>query len=304
PIELINNAIERIPDNYEKGSSILTAFFREINKLNNEYISISEAVISIFKSNYALEYDSDKIKILKGRKNQNINVLDDYDFKVIGGLYYNFKLDIVKDKVSFIDPEYFISYNYEYSKIININDRPAYEILFDQKENIQDLLYQGKLYIDVETYAIVGTEFQFSPKAIDNASSLLIKKKPPSAKIEPFYSYYKTDYIFKNGKWYLNNVKSEVHLHVLNRKTNNYSQFSTTSEFIITDRYTKDIKKFKRKDISKSTDVFVDQISKEYDEEFWGKYNIIQPDKSLIEAYKELNKNKYFFIVNKELSDE
>ena len=74
------------------------------------------------------------------------------------------------------------------------------------------------------------------------------------------------------------------------------------SEFIITDRTTEDVKKFKRKEISKSTDIFVDQISDEYDEKFWGKYNIIQPDKSLIEAYKELNKNKYLFIVNKEIS--
>lgn len=300
PLEIIKKAINNISVNYENSPCVLTAFFRETNRLDDKYLSISEAVLSIYKTNYAINYERDKVKIVKGRKSQNFEPLEDYDFKVVGGLYNNLKLDIVKDKASFIDEEFFEKYNYEYDKIISVNNRPAYLILFDQKDSENGLLYQGELYIDVETYAFAGTEFRISPKAIKNAGAFLIKKKPLSAKIAPVYSHYKTDYIYNNGKWQLSSVKSEIRLRVLNKKGTKYSQFSTLSEFIITDKHVKELWKFKRQDLSKSTEAFVDQIPNEYSSEFWGKYNIIQPDKSLIEAYNELNKNHYIYIINPE----
>ncbi len=287
PKEIIKKAVENISENYDNKSCNLIGFFRETNRLNNEYISISEAVVSIYKSNYAIEYDNDKIKILKGRKNQNLSALDEYDFKVIGGLYNNLKLDIVKNKVSFINSEYMNLYDYYLEKIITYRNRNTFVISFDQKENVDELLYKGKLYIDEKTYAIVSAEFQISPKAIQKASSVFVVKKPFSARIKPVFSLYKTDYFYQNGKWQLNNAKSEVHFDILNKRTKNYSNFSTSSEFIITDKILIDVKKFRPKETSKPTDVFVEQING-YDEEFWGKYNIIQPDQSLIDAYEQL----------------
>ncbi|MBN2520101.1 MAG: carboxypeptidase-like regulatory domain-containing protein [Bacteroidales bacterium] len=295
-VEIIQMSIKNINHNYDNKPSNLLAFFRETNRLNNQYISISEAVVGIYKSNYAIDYNSDQIKIIKGRKNQNFEPLDEYDFKVVGGLYNNLKLDIVKDKASFIDPESMSKYQYEYEKMVTYKGRNTYVISFDQKDGIDELLYKGLLYIDELSYAIVSAEFQISPKAIKNAASVFIVKKPSSASIKPVFSHYRTDYYYQNGKWHLNNVKSEMQLDILNKKTDTYSTFSTLSEFIITDRITKDVKKFKFKESSKPSDVFVEQIGN-YDEGFWGKYNIIKPDKSLIDAYEEL-KTTTLHIVN------
>lgn len=295
-IHLVNKAIEKIPDNYSKNAGVLTTFFRETNKLNNNYINISEAILLIYKTSYGIEYNTSQVKIIKARKDLNKNAMAEYDFKVAGGLNSILKLDIVQDRAAFLNNEFINQYNFEFERIVNLNERPTYLINFNQNDNSTGLFYQGVLYIDIETLAITGAEFQISEESLKSAEAYLIRKKPNTAKIFPVYSFYKTEYVYTSGIWHLNNAISKVTFNVLNKKTNNYSEFTTTSEFIITNRESKNIRKFKRKEITSASDIFIEQIPDEFDEGFWGKYNIIQPDKSLKEAYKELKKGNILYL--------
>ncbi len=96
PIYILTKAIEAISHNYDRKPAVFTAFFRESTRQDNTDISLSEAVINIFKESYT-SLREDQIKIFKGRKGSNTEEKEFVDFVVQGGLYNTLQLDIVKN---------------------------------------------------------------------------------------------------------------------------------------------------------------------------------------------------------------
>ena len=68
PHVLLAEAMSRIPDNYSKQSELMTCFYRETAKKRNKFISVSEAVVDLYKSSYENGPYSDRVSIVKGRK--------------------------------------------------------------------------------------------------------------------------------------------------------------------------------------------------------------------------------------------
>ncbi len=61
PIYILTKSIEAIPYNYDRKPAVFTAFFRESTRQDNTDISLSEAVINIFKESYtSMQGRSDK----------------------------------------------------------------------------------------------------------------------------------------------------------------------------------------------------------------------------------------------------
>ena len=293
-MELIEEAIHRIPRNYDNNPSVLTAFFRESSRQNDQYIALSEAILGVYKESYASSRN-DQIKILKGRKGSNVSSQEYINYIVQGGLYNNFKLDVVKYGVSFFDKDNFSFYDYKLEKISRYRGVPVYVIKFDQKD-LHFPLYKGRIYIDKESYAIVKVEFSLSPKGIGYAQNMYVVKSPVNLKTKPLYANYYVNYRKMNDRWNLDYARSEVSLYIKgnhNSKKGNKisSTFTSISEFVITDKDTVDVHRFKSDEISRSNDVLVKQIS-ETDENFWGKENIILPDEPLLETIVKLNRNK------------
>lgn len=50
---IVEEAIRKIPVNYSSGPNMLTAFYRETVQKRRRYISVSEAVIDVYKTSYA-----------------------------------------------------------------------------------------------------------------------------------------------------------------------------------------------------------------------------------------------------------
>ncbi len=302
PTFIIEKALLNVSENYSCNPEMLTAFFRETNTLNKSYLSISEAVISIYKSAYQNDFMNDKVQILKARKNQNFAPLKNYNIKVAGGLYYNLKLDIAKARPTYIDPEYFHFYDYQFDTSTNYFGRRAYVINFDQKDWVQDAMFKGKLFIDIETKAFAGAEYQVSPKGLAFASKYLIQKKPLSYRIEPVITRYLVNYRYHQGKWILNHGRSKVVLNIKDRKKEKESLFATTSEFLITSRIDTNVRQYRFSRTVGAHDVFVEQID-DYDESFWGTYNIIEPGKDLKNAYRQLNVNETILLIDKHIQE-
>jgi hypothetical protein len=294
PLELIEKAIRCIPENYDKNPSILTAFFRESSRQDDQYIALSEAVLRVYKESY-VSSRNDQIKILKGRKGTNVESLEYINYIVQGGLYNNFKLDIIKNGVSFLDKDNYVFYDYKLEKISKYRGFPVYVIRFDQKD-YRFPLYKGRIYIDKESLAIVKAEFSLSPKGISFAHDMYVVKSPFNLKIKPLYAKYFVNYRKINDIWNLDYVRSEVSMSIKRnrsrkRRRKMSSTFTSISEFVITNKDTVDVSRFKKNEISKSNDVLVKQIS-ETDENFWGKENIILPDEPLLETIVKLNRDK------------
>lgn len=297
PGDIIKKAVSEISSNYSTRPMLCNAFFREYSLENNQYIALSEAVVDIYKSPYH-KYYQDFAKIIKARKSEDVKRMKQVEYKMQGGIYYNMKLDVVSELATFLDENYFDVYEYKLSNIVNQNGRYFYEISFDQKEGVSEAYYSGKIYIDVKTYAISKVEFQVSERGIENATEFLVRKTPRQFDAVPLFAKYQVNYINRKNKWYLSNTRSEVGFKVNKRKGEYESAFNTTSEFLITRYNSGNARRFKRKEMVKSTDILVDEI-KHYNEGFWGAYNIIKPRLSITEAYQQLSgKNSHIITFN------
>jgi hypothetical protein len=297
PIYILTKTIEAIPGNYDRKPAVFTAFFRESTRQDNTDISLSEAVINIFKESYTSMRD-DQIKIFKGRKNSNSREKEFVDFVVQGGLYNTLQLDIVKNLPTFLDADYFALYEYQIERIITHFDRPTYVISFDQREGVKYPCYKGRVYIDVESLAIVGASFQLSEKGMSYATGIYVKKTPKRLGVKPLSAKYDVFYRFYHGKWNLSNVRSDIMIRVRRKKNKQQdrfnSDFESTSEFVITNKDTANIARFRFAEISKPRDVLVEQIG-ETDQEFWGSENVIKPDEPIEKTILRLGRKSNIF---------
>lgn len=297
PIYILTKAIERIPLNYDRKPALFTGFFRESTQQDNKNISLSEAVINIFKEPYT-SLRNDQIRIFKGRKGSNTDEKEFIEFIVQGGLYNTLKLDIVKNLPTFLDAEYFPLYEYRLERIVTHFERPAYAIAFDQREGVKYPCYRGKVYVDVSTLAIVGATFEMSDRGMNFATGIYVKKSPRRVGVKPINAYYQVNYRPFHGKWNLSNARSEVIIRVKRRKDKQQdkfnSLFSSVSEFVITGKDTVNIARFKTEEVARPKDVLEYQIG-ETDIEFWGNENIIIPEEPIEKTLIRLGRHNNFF---------
>ena len=290
PMQLLRGMIANKEDNYPNKPEMLTAFFREVAQQDDKYISLSEALVDIYKTSYSNE-DNDLIRLRKGRRGSNTEAAEVVNFIVEGGLYNNLQLDIIKYTVNFLDPEYFRNYEYNYVRQINYNSRQTYIISFLFKRNLDIIGFTGKLYIDVASLALVRAEFAFDEESLRYAQSLLVRKVPKSYRIRPKYGKYEVEYRMYGGKWNLSHARSEVALKLRKKKdrkeTGFSSQFLASSEFVVTGKTVGDIQKIAYRDASKPRDVLYEQVANT-DAAFWGNETVILPEEPLSETIKKL----------------
>ncbi|MFO7655603.1 MAG: carboxypeptidase-like regulatory domain-containing protein [Bacteroidales bacterium] len=290
PLELILGALKNIKNNYPDNPEQQVGFYRETIKQNRNYIEVAEAVLDVYKSSYSDAFDFDRVKIYKGRKNQDVKKMDTILFKFQGGPKTSFLLDIVKTPGNLLSSDILEYYDFKLTGIVKINNKENYVIEFDQKENIDFPLYQGKIYLDVKSLAITSADFRFSEKGIELAGSELVRKKPVSMKLDVENANYLVNYREINGKWYLNHVRSELVFKCKWDKKLFSSTYVTMFEMAVTDRDMANVNKFKFKEAARMSDVFADQVNYFADENFWGEYNYIKPDESIEAAIERLNK--------------
>ena len=232
----------------------------------------------------------DRVKIFKGRKSQDVKKMDTILFKLQGGPQTMFMLDIVKNPGELFESEIMDYYIYQMGGIININDRQAFVITFEQMEHVDIPLYAGKVYIGVDDYAFIGVEFQILEENLKNANQYLIRKKPIGMRIDVNNANYLVNYRLIDGTWHLNYVRTELMFTVRWKKKLFRSRFTTMTEMAVTDIDTRNITKYKYRETTKRGDIFADQVSNFEDPDFWGEYNIIQPEESIQSAIQRIER--------------
>jgi len=120
---------------------------------------------------------------------------------------------------------------------------------------------------------------------------MFVKKKPKKVNAYPLEAAYRVDYRVKDGKWYYgySNIHLIFKVKWRGRLFNN--TYTLKSEMLITDwkqNITGETPKLKES--LKSSVIISDQASGFSDPEFWGEYNIIEPDKSIETAIKKISK--------------
>ncbi len=294
PFSIVEKAIDNIPKNYESVPNLMTAFYRETIRKNRTYVSIGEAVVEIFKAPYDNDIRFDGARIYKGRKGTDVEKMDTVLFKLQGGPVSVLELDLAKNTESVLTRESMQNYNYTLSGVIEIDNKPNYVIDFLQKPSVEMPLFMGSLFIEMDSYAISEAEFGFNLADKDAAQSIFIKKKPLGMKVTPEIATYRTKYRQQNGKWHFAYSRAEVKFKVDWKKKLFNTYYTTMSEIAITDRTDQEVIKFAGKDKIRYNDVFSEKVTAFTDKEFWGDYNVIEPDQSIESAIRRLSRKLKF----------
>jgi hypothetical protein len=294
PEEIMEQVISRFDKNYPAVANDMTGFYRETIRKNRSYISIGEAVVEVFKAPYQNDLRYDAVRIYKGRKSNDVEKMDTVLFKLQGGPTTTLYLDVVKNPETFLTKEALSQYDLELSSIAVIDDRTNYVINFYQKPSISTPLYQGRLFVDIETYAVAQAEFSFNLENKELAASMFIRKKPMGMQVTPELTSYLVRYREQDGKWYFTHSRAEVKFKVDWKKKLFNTNYTTMSELAITDRTTEDVVKFTNKERIKPSDFFTEEVAAFADPDFWGDYNTIEPDQSIEAAIRKLSRKVKF----------
>ncbi len=288
--ELVKEALLSVTENYETVPNMMVAFYRESIKKGSNYISLVEAVLDIYKESYS-SYNFDLARIYIGRKASDVNSKDTIFMKYQGGISDGLMLDIAKHP-EIVFGEDGSEYSYHIEGVVNIDDRAHYVISFFPYPGIRDILFRGKIFLDVESLAFKRMEFNMNVEDKKNAASIFIRKKPSSMRVSVENATYVVDYVENDGKWYFNYSSAQVQFK-MRWKRSFFGLFASTytifSEMAITDRYEDDVKKFPRKERIRSTDIIAEKVEHFQNPDFWGDYTVIEPDKEITNAIKRLS---------------
>ncbi|MFO7932826.1 MAG: carboxypeptidase-like regulatory domain-containing protein [Bacteroidales bacterium] len=289
-LELIMDALRSIRDNYSTDPMMMRGFYRETIQRGRRYVSISEAVVDIFKGAYTNDFQIDQVKLFKGRKSADVEKMDTVLFKLQGGPNTTILLDVVKNPYILLSREYMQIYDFYLSDVVSINDQLHYVVSFDQKTYVDDPYYNGKFYIDMDQLAITEAEFELNLDNVEEAARLFIRRKPLGMTIIPEKAVYRAKYTIEDDQWYFSYARAEVKFDVDWKRRLFNTTYTTMSELAITDRSYQGIEKFAGRERFKSSDVMNEKVYIFFDQDFWEGYNLIEPDQSIETAIRRLNR--------------
>ena len=208
-LALIDSAIARIPDNYPSRPFVLTGFYRLDGVYKKRLVDLSEALFTIYSPDN--QRRNMQFRLIRGRTDRDPTAFDGKDLSV--GPTPDNLMD--RDMISRIHQTQILGdagrddHNFSYGGLIDYEGHAAYEIRFDQRDDVRRSLYKGRIIIDTANLAFLCFDYGLSPKglpwrsrgpgprhAVSTGNTLVIR-----------YRRYGT-------KYYLDQVHTVVHLHL------------------------------------------------------------------------------------------
>lgn len=291
PFSIILKSIGQITQNYCNMEFESEGFYREVITENDKYVEYAEGLLTTLQKPYnprQKKQEEDLIKLIESRRKKN--ELEEYELSKktknpIGGPVSCIKYNSIKYHPSFLKANASECYNYKLTGILDYSGRDVYVIEFDQKDKVKKSLYKGEIFIDKETLAFVQLNYRKSPKGIKYSLPGAVIRgilKLFSISMEGFDKNVIVCYKMYNDEWYLSSI-NYTELASFIRKGKPYDIISTKN-FLITFINDEISNSYLKDEVLKSGE-FKDQIG-EYDESFWGNYNIIPINQKLNKQLK------------------
>ncbi|MDQ2770300.1 MAG: carboxypeptidase-like regulatory domain-containing protein [Bacteroidota bacterium] len=278
---LVREAVARIPRNYPVRPTRLTGFYRESdNELETErYRYLGEAVLTVFKTSYTKPKDDGEIVIEQSR-------LVDLQTKGLlkegwyAGPFIPQRFDFVHNRLAFINEADFKNYDYRLAELTTYNDRPVYVITFAPKAGNTRADFEGRMYIDQQSYAFLAAEWHRTPAGIRHEVLLL-------SNFDAEERAYRVDYQQVAGRWYLKNVWYNTR----GKASLSKSRIRHLSEFLTTAIDTAQAAAPRYAEQAQFKDVFRDNAMP-YDSAFWQNYTTLLPPEQLRQALRDQNRQQ------------
>lgn len=291
PRAIVEQAILKIPANYAAADNMLTAFYRETVQKRRRYISVSEAVMDVYKTPYSnRDVENDKVQLLKGRRLLSQRQSDTLAVKVLGGPNLSLYLDIVKNGDALLSEESLNYYDFRMEEPVNLDNRMQYVISFRPRVSLMYALFIGKLYIDHERLSFTRAEFELDMANRVKAVEAILHKKPLGLRFRPQEVSYLVTYKQQDSKTYLNYIRNVIRFKCDWKKKLFSATYTAFSEMVVTDRTEHPTSTISSKNTFKQKQVFYDLVDEYWSEDFWKSYNIIEPTESLEHAVDRLRK--------------
>ena len=288
---IVEEALERIPKNYQSGESMTSAFYRETVQKGHRYISISEAMLDVYKTSYKQRTsDRDKVQIDKARRLLSQKQSDTLGVKVVGGPNLPLFMDVVKNAYALFDEETLDYYSFVQEPSVFIDDRLQYVISFRPRVKLDYALYVGRVFIDREHLAFTRAEFELDLSDRERAVAAILYKKPLGLRFRPQKVSFLITYRQHDGVTCLNYICNEMCFKCDWKRRLFSSSYVARSEMVAVDREEHPERVIARRDAFKPYQVFYDIVKEYWSEDFWKDYNIIEPTESLEDAVKKLRK--------------
>lgn len=289
---IVREALQKVRENYPRTPVSQYGFYRETVKKGSRYISVSEAVIDMFKWGYHRDASADRVSILKGRRLMS-HKADTLTAKLQGGPNLALGLDVVKNYHDLFYPEDLSSYQYTMDTPTVIDQRDVYVINMTPKfHNDLYALYYAKVYIDKETLTIMRAEYSLDMARPDLVNSAILRKKPAGLNFEAQGVEFISSYRTVGDVAVLHYVRASMKFRCTWKKRFFNSSYSLVSEMVATDIKMEDVEQIPFRYAFRSKDAFEDKVDDFSDPDFWGDYNILEPSESLEHAVDRLRKRR------------
>ena len=286
--ELVDIAIQKIPENYSRVPELLKAFYRETAMKRKHYIYVAEGVEDMYKTPYNRGTGRDRVAIVKGRRLLSQKRGDTLGIKVQGGPVQAVVMDLVKNRDFLLNKEDLDNYDFRMGAPEYINDRQQYVVLMEPSLVTTYALFHGKLYIDAERLAFTRIELELDMHDKDKATQTMLVKKPFGVRFKPRELSSVVDYRYEDGVTRISYLRNTFRFNCDWKRKLFSTSFTATCEMAVTDSESKDVQPIASRSSFDSRDAYYDKVEYFMDPEYWSNYNIIEPSESLDKAIKRL----------------
>jgi hypothetical protein len=285
--------VVKMIDRYDKQKPFqpktAVSFFRERINRRNRNLSITEAVIEIQKNH--IKEGLNGAYVIESRKRNDYKPLDTIALKLQGGPYNLLYLDLLSHRNDILDDESIDKYNFRLDGTVRYDENDVYIIHFQQKEEVFEPLYQGELYITVDSYTLARSNFEMNITNSEEAAKLFVRKKPKSLQIEPTRVAYRIDYGVSDSDPILNYADLEMDFTINWKKRLFNRNYSVSAEMAFTQWDTAEKEEVKpRSERLKTSVIMLDSESGFSDPNFWKNYNVIEPDQTIESILKRIER--------------
>ena len=289
--QLVEEALRNIPENYPHTNNQLQSFYRETVQKGQRYISVSEAMMDVYKTPYLRrDPDRDRVRLTKARRLMSQKASDTLAVKVEGGPTQSLYLDIVKNPDILFNLQTLDYYSFILEPYEMMDGRIQYVIRFEPRAIVDYALCEGRIYIDREELAITRAEYFLDVSDIDKATSAILRKKPFGIRFRPLEVHQVVQYKLQGDVAYLSYIRNEIRFKCDWKRRLFSSVYTARSEMVVVERDEQPQNPISRQEAFKSSQIFYDMVNVYWDEDFWKDYNIIEPTESLENAVKKLRR--------------
>ncbi|MBO6081486.1 MAG: carboxypeptidase-like regulatory domain-containing protein [Bacteroidales bacterium] len=287
---IVEAAVDRVAENYVDQAELLECFYRETVRKRQRYTYISEAVARVYKTAYSTTNARDRAALEKSRVLLSQRRTDTLSIKMQGGPTQAVTHDVVKNPDLLLARSEMYLYNFEMMNPAMIDDRPQFVVKISPRLEAEYALYDGIMFIDMETLAFTRIEMSLDMSDRNKATRLMLVKKPLSLRFTPQeLSLVVTYRPNENGKMRMAYIRTTLRFRCDWRRRLFGTNYTVVNELVVTD-LRQPVVAIDRAEMFRTSDILEDKASEFLDPDFWKDYNIIEPSESLENAVERLRR--------------